>query len=1043
VDVGGSVFQRALALVLVWSSTVLLAPAAVATAEPEVTAPVAPHAAGVPVPRMLATWPAREGLGVSWARLPLIDGERPDYLVERRTTEDGSWRALDVPAREYVAELHLVDTSLPPGATAAYRVTALLRDQRSDPSPSISGTRATTVPVPGEVSALTLDVDAPGPRSRVLDPLRTVVHPVGAGSIDLYASSGGSNTASIPRPDAPGAIPVGDGDGEHRLTLPDHWACGWVRGTVDVAEVLYDVHGQLELLTATYTGRCADSGGPVSGTILLGSTATYRGVELVSHDLHDALGAPVGTSRDAAVEVRNPGRFPVEVLAEVVPLPRHLTGGTEPGAGDWTVRTDGCAERTIAPGAMCTIGVRFAPSAAGPRAAAVRLTDPVTGARRSLELPGTGIVPPGAPVAEGPAVGHVGRVTLRWQAPDVGHGTVDAVEVTRRAVGTTTWSGARFSSGPHVDAAAVPGTRYEYRLRARNEAGLGAPLVVTAQSARRDLLVTSDDGPLHAFDLTASRTLSTLDPTESATPTASPDGRTVVRSRRGTGGFDLVREVSWGGGAPSALTTLSGDELDPAVSPDGRSVAFTRVQSGRSSVWVVPLAGGTPTRRADLAAHPSWLPDGRTLVVTDLAASNGPSLTRIRDDGRRQPIPGTDGLTRPAVSPDGRHIAATTDGPTGELRLLTVSGSEVVSGPTIEDGLQQVRWTPDGRGLLAGVVSRRGTHVGLASFEVRERPLRATGGHRLADTFALRQPAYRTLGVHLTSAPHLTSAAPRIGFAVAHPIAGTTFTCRLDGGAATACTSPWVGAGVSGGNHTLVIEASEPGGDRSVTAHTFVADVTAPAVTVTGPTAPVTFRDRTTVTYGATDAASGVASYDVRYRVANIAGGYGSWVRPDSWQRTTATSRNVALGRGQEVCLSVRARDAVGNVSGWSAARCTSRPLDDRSLSASSGWERLTDSRADGGTITRTKGRGETLARGTVQARQVYLVVTRCPSCGKVEVLHDGVRIGTANLASSTTKRQVVIALPRRSSVVDGRLVVRSTSSGAPVPIDGIAVRRG
>jgi len=55
-------------------------------------------------------------------------------------------------------------------------------------------------------------------------------------------------------------------------------------------------------------------------------------------------------------------------------------------------------------------------------------------------------------------------------------------------------------------------------------------------------------------------------------------------------------------------------------------------------------------------------------------------------------------------------------------------------------------------------------------------------------------------------------------------------------------------------------------------------------------------------------------------------------------QKLTTRSLRVTLAGGSQYCFSVRARDRAGNVGPWGAERCTSMALDDRSLSASSGW---------------------------------------------------------------------------------------------------------
>jgi hypothetical protein len=208
---------------------------------------------------------------------------------------------------------------------------------------------------------------------------------------------------------------------------------------------------------------------------------------------------------------------------------------------------------------------------------------------------------------------------------------------------------------------------------------------------------------------------------------------------------------------------------------------------------------------------------------------------------------------------------------------------------------------------------------------------------------------------------------------------------------------------------------------------------------MTGPAYQASVAATATLTVSATDA-SGVASYDVRYRRATSAGPYGAYVQP--WTNTTATSMNLAVAAGYEYCVSVRAKDKLGNVGQWSTDRCFSRPLDDRSLTlASTGWTRATGSTFYYGTTTQTTAYGKSLTR-TVQGKRFFLVATRCPTCGSVAVYAGNTHLTTVNLAYPTTHRQVLLGLPVQSTLFSGTLKFVSASTGKLVQIDGLAVGR-
>src|SRR5947209_1251259 len=56
-------------------------------------------------------------------------------------------------------------------------------------------------------------------------------------------------------------------------------------------------------------------------------------------------------------------------------------------------------------------------------------------------------------------------------------------------------------------------------------------------------------------------------------------------------------KVPVAGGTASRLTSHAGEESHPAVSPDGKTVAFVGQYEGPPEVYTMPVAGGQPVRR--------------------------------------------------------------------------------------------------------------------------------------------------------------------------------------------------------------------------------------------------------------------------------------------------------------------------------------------------------------------------------------------------------------------------------------------------------------
>ena len=91
-------------------------------------------------------------------------------------------------------------------------------------------------------------------------------------------------------------------------------------------------------------------------------------------------------------------------------------------------------------------------------------------------------------------------------------------------------------------------------------------------------------------------------------------GETIVFTAEG----DLWRAPAIGGTA-QRLTSHAGLEFGAAISPDGRSVAFSAQYEGPTEVYVMPLGGGLPKRltyEGETALVRGWTPDGKVLYAT-------------------------------------------------------------------------------------------------------------------------------------------------------------------------------------------------------------------------------------------------------------------------------------------------------------------------------------------------------------------------------------------------------------------------------------------
>ncbi|NIK62284.1 choice-of-anchor D domain-containing protein [Kribbella shirazensis] len=962
-------------------------------------------------------FPTRTGIGVTWNTT-----DATTYRVERKTATD--WQDASGP----LTGTTWVDDTVAAGASADYRVVATA-DAEFATSPEVHATRPAETPATGDIDVLALDASHAGEVTWLQDET--------AGPVTASAAADGSRTLSagslklrIPAYFAgPGYYSLRDQNG---VTLTQGERSCESAATFRVSAVTYTADGELETLAASLAaGTCSGAASTAWYEIRYRSAVGYQMLSVTPEPL-DAGRVPVGTSKALTLTLKNTG-------TEQITFDSMELNVTNP----WTLARD--CERYLAPGASCQATLTFTPPSPGDWSARLSIRDSTAASSHQVLMTAVATSLPTQPGQPGIARRYTGH-TVNWPTWKTAGGTPVKGYFVHRYVGgsETTFF---IEANPNLaqmswdDSEAPAGA--QYALSVVNEIGEGpVGARATVSRATEQLVLTNgvDKGLT-----TASVAGFAADQDDSGQPraavAASPDGRSIAFVTVGIDKSLWTQTVAPGGaGEPVSLWTPDVAITHLAWSPDGTRIAFQAPENGTSCVYVIAAAGGTPEKVACDLTSPSWMPDARTLVVVDRrlepdrfarvqAAAGGARIATA-------PAPAAAADGKPVrVSPDGRTVAF---GDGQAVKYVDFGTDKVLTSPSLDGNVHAINWNPDGRVLYATAASQ----VFRLDTEYPTLKQALPSGKVLSGQLDV---AWQRLAPTIAALPAVVGSQTSIAFEGSALSPGTTYTCTLTGGTPAPCTSPYSVSGLRTGEHSLTVTATEPDGRVTSRSRTFSVDASGPVARVTGPNYQSSVAATAKVTVTATDPANvapaiGVASYDVRYRRATSAGAYSAYVQP--WTNTTATSMDLAVAAGYEYCVSVRAKDKLGNVGVWSADRCFSRPLDDRSLAmATTGWARGSSTKFYFGTDTQTTASGKALTR-TVQGKRFFLVATRCPSCGAVAVYAGSKYLTTVNLAYPTTHYQVVLGLPVQSTLFSGTLTIRTVTSGKMIQIDGLAVGR-
>jgi Tol biopolymer transport system component len=195
-----------------------------------------------------------------------------------------------------------------------------------------------------------------------------------------------------------------------------------------------------------------------------------------------------------------------------------------------------------------------------------------------------------------------------------------------------------------------------------------------------------------------------------------------------------------------ALTTGVADDSQPVWSPDGRKIAFARIDNTNdeySEIWVVNKDGSGTRQLTHLRCFnrdPSWSEDGRKLVFWSSSDHCDPGPTQGQYELYTYEL-ATGKVTRlgtntnsggPAWSPDNAQIAFSSDGYVGvgfEIVVMNADGSNAHRLTTLSGDDTDPAWSPDATEI---VFARDGGIYKMSASNGGNRTLIAAGGSQPA-----------------------------------------------------------------------------------------------------------------------------------------------------------------------------------------------------------------------------------------------------------------------------------------------------------------------
>jgi eukaryotic-like serine/threonine-protein kinase len=167
------------------------------------------------------------------------------------------------------------------------------------------------------------------------------------------------------------------------------------------------------------------------------------------------------------------------------------------------------------------------------------------------------------------------------------------------------------------------------------------------------------------FDRAGKQIASVGTPGDYLDPALSPDGKRIAFERRSSQGDRDIWLLDGSDGTSTRLTFNPSDDYFPVWSPDGSQIVFASSRDGSFGLYQKPASGAGsegPLLKSSIDIAPySWSSDGRFIVYRGLSSKGRTEVWVLPLSGDRKPFPflQSEELNQsgPRLSPDGRWLA--------------------------------------------------------------------------------------------------------------------------------------------------------------------------------------------------------------------------------------------------------------------------------------------------------------------------------------------------------------------------------------------------